>query len=316
MGCMQVISGGILTTIQDAGRRQCQQLGLAEAGAMDKHAFFWANRLVGNQPDTASLEILLGNCSFQFNASALIALTGADAELRLNGIEVDTWSSIRVSRGDTLCVGIAESGLRMYLAIAGGLYVPHFFGSASTAIREKTGGIHGNGLAAGDTLFYPESAGLDTAIRAGERVPAEDIPDYTPPLTLRFFPGYNFHEFTADSVQQCLNSSYTITQDADRMGYRLSGPRLTTKKGNILSIGIPCGTIQVPTAGEPIILLNDRQSTGGYPVLGVVCARDIFRLSQRRPGDTVRFALGDLRMLSAELRNFYTFFHKKKPFQP
>lgn len=307
MGNLKVVTKGFLVTLQDQGRQNCQQLGLAEAGAIDKHAYFWGNKLLSNHPEAASLEILVGNCSFTFDAQTTIAITGAEMEAQLNGISIPNWATTRVSPGDTLTFNIMKTGLRSYLAIAGGFEAKLFFNSRSTMVREKTGGIHGDKLNSGDLISY------NSTPKIGEhrlRVPEKFIPDYNRELTLRFFKGYHFAEFEKDSVTACLNSNYTVTNEADRMGYRLNGSQLKRDKGNILSIGVPCGAIQIPTAGEPIILLNDRQCTGGYPILGVIASRDIFQLAQRKAGDTIRFAIANPQEVKDELQNFYRFFYQ------
>ncbi len=309
MGKMEVISKGFLATIQDHGRTLCQHLGLAEAGAMDKHALFWGNRLVGNKPDAPAIEILLGNSSFVFDTATHIAITGAALDVTHNDKPIPTWTTVSVLPGDIITCGMTRSGLWAYLSVAGGFDIPHFFGSSATVIREKTGGNQGKQLDSGDILHY-RNQNTSEKIFPQRRVPQQYIPDYSAPLTLHFFPGYHYHEFDSESVQQCLNSWYTISQEADRMGYRLSGFPLKRAGHNILSIGVPCGAIQIPTAGEPIILLNDRQCTGGYPILGVVAARDIFRLVQKRPGDKVRFTLGDLSQQRKKLHTFYQFFQE------
>ncbi len=311
MGRMEVLSGGFLTTIQDQGRQQCQHLGLAEAGAMDKHAFYWGNRLLGNAMQSPALEILLGNGSFSFDSPASIALTGAPAAATVNGKPVASWSTAHIQAGSVLSVGMAASGLRLYLSISGGFKAPEFFGSSSTVIREQTGGLHGGRLEKGDVVAYQEHSLLTQPGKTRQRqVPRRYIPDYDAPLTLHFFPGYHYQEFEQNSIKKLLTCRYTVTDDADRMGYRLAGPALKRNSKDILTIGVPCGAIQVPTAGEPIILLNDRQCTGGYPVLGVVSARDIYRLAQRKPGDAVRFALADIDKEQQNLSRFVRFFHQ------
>jgi len=309
MGILKVLTKGFLVTLQDQGRQMCQHLGLAEAGAMDKHAYFWANKLLGNDPQAASLEILVGDCSFKFDSSATIAITGADMDAELNDTPIENWAATKVNSGDTLSFGIMKSGLRAYLAISGGFEAPLFFNSRSTMVREHTGGLNGNKLETGDELRFQSSSNF-----VHQRVPARFIPDYNSELTLRFTPGYHFEEFDQESVKQCLATSYSVTNDADRMGYRLSGAKLRRDKGNILSIGVPCGAIQIPTAGEPIILLNDRQCTGGYPILGVVAARDIYQLAQRKAGDSVCFKIAEVQLLQKELTEFYQFFYRNKRF--
>ncbi len=311
MGEMKVLTEGFLATIQDGGRQRCQHLGLAEAGAMDKHALFWGNRLLGNAPGAAAVEILLGNYAFAFDAPTRIAITGASVAATLNDVPVSGWATLLVRPGDILRCGFARSGLRAYLCVAGGFTVEQFFGSGATVIREKTGGNQGKKLSSGDVFCYPEVELTAAESLVTRRVPERYVPDYDASLTVDFFPGYHYHEFDPESIKQFLASWYTITQDADRMGYRLSGAALKRKGENILSIGVPCGAIQVPTAGEPIVLLNDRQCTGGYPVLGVVATRDIFRLAQRKPGDKIRFTVADLEKQRQELRRFTEFFNEE-----
>ncbi len=309
MGNLKVLNKGILVTIQDQGRQECQHHGLAEAGAMDKHAYMWGNTLLGNEFDAPALEILVGNCSFSVDQPTTIAITGAEMGVQVNGHPAPNWSVLHLQAGDILTYSIIQNGLRGYLAVAGGFTIPRFFSSSSTMIREKTGGLTGDALQVGDLVPYKGILPNDQHLY--QRVPERYQPDYESELTLRFFPGYHFDEFTPESVETCLSSKYTVTNEADRMGYRLSGPELKRDKGNILSIGVPCGAIQIPTAGEPIILLNDRQCTGGYPILGVVSRRDIYRLAQRKAGDIVRFAKADPSELRKEMLAFYHFFQQK-----
>lgn len=305
MAIMKVITGGFLVTIQDQGRSKCQQLGLAEAGAVDKHAFFWGNKLLGNHPESPSLEILVGNTSFEFERPSHIAITGAEMGAKLNGVNIPNWQVIPINAGDMLNFGVMQTGLRAYLAIENGFEKTDFFSSSATVIREKTGGNNGKKLQKGDELRYPESKEVLPIFK----VPTQWIPNYNEELTLNFIPGYHYNEFSTASLNTFSVSKYTVTNDADRMGYRLSGFALERSGDNILSIGVPCGAIQVPSAGEPIVLLNDRQCTGGYPILGVISSRDIFRLAQRKPGDTVHFKKANVEQLKHDLTDFYDFFY-------
>ncbi|MGL1931669.1 MAG: biotin-dependent carboxyltransferase family protein [Desulfotalea sp.] len=305
MATMKVITGGFLVTIQDQGRSKCQQLGLAEAGAMDKHAFLWGNKLLGNNPASPSLEILVGNTSFEFEKPSHIAITGAEMDAKLNGLSIPNWQVTPINAGDKLSFGVMKTGLRAYLAIENGFEETEFFSSSSTVIREQTGGNNGQKLQKGDELRYAES-NMPLPIF---KVPAKWIPNYNEDLTLHFIPGYHYEEFSSASLSKFSKSNYTVSNDADRMGYRLSGFALERNGDNILSIGVPCGAIQVPSAGEPIILLNDRQCTGGYPILGVISSRDIFRLAQRKGGDIVRFKKANIQSLKHDLAEFYNFFY-------
>lgn len=305
MANMKVISHGFLVTIQDMGRENCQQLGLSEAGAFDKHAFLWGNKLLGNDPGCAGLEILVGNSSFEFDASTTIAITGAEMGATLNGQPIENWSTTKVKAGDRLKFAIMQTGLRAYLTIKGGFQTNMFFASTSTMIREETGGNNGKKLQKDDLVSYEENANY-----LHRRVPKKWQPDYTKPLTLSITPSYNYEEFDKDSLARFLKEEYTVTNDADRMGYRLTGPALKRDGAGILSIGVPCGAIQIPPSGEPIILLNDRQCTGGYPIVGVVAARDIYSLAQRKSGDAIFFEIADFAERKAEFREFYQFFYQ------
>ena len=231
----------------------------------------------------------------------------------INGKPYVNWSTVNVQAGDILEFNLIHNGLRSYLSISGGFKVPHFFSSSSTVVREKTGGINGDLLCKGDIVGYAAKNNCESPF-SSSCAPKKFIPDYNSDLTLRFTPSYHFTDFDRPSIETFLAATYTVTNDADRMGYRLAGPPLKRESGDILSIGVPCGAIQVPTAGEPIILLNDRQCTGGYPILGVISLRDIYRIAQRKAGDTIRFQIADTEKLKKEVMEFYEFFNRSKPY--
>lgn len=300
----EVIKPGVLTLIQDLGRRGYQHLGVTTGGVLDERSARWANRLLDNAPQAPLLEICLGRLVLLSRAETQVALTGADLGLELNGHPCPPWRSFRVRPGDRLEFGYAREGLRAYLAVAGGFQLTPAFGSCSTVVREGIGGLDGAPLAAGDML--PCASGL-----AGLPLVRLVPPCYrgeTGGLPLRVLPGYQFDAFSDRARRRFFGESYRVGNDSDRMGVRLEGPALHYDGGTILSQGIALGAIQVPPDGQPIVLLNDRQTIGGYPILGALLPLDLFRLAQARPGTPVRFAPIDIDEATALMREFYDFF--------
>lgn len=275
--------------IQDRGRRGVSFKGLSEGGAMDSHAYYWANKLLGNSLDSAALEILMGQFTVEFTSDTMIAVTGADLNFSINGQPRDIWCSHPVKAGDTLAFGSARSGLRAYLAVQGGWQTPVQFNSRSVVVRESLGGLHGAPLKAGDALpFQPSSPDIE------RYVDPRFIPDYSARPVLKVVPGYQHDEFSPLARAIFGSSSYKVSQSIDRMGYRLSGPAIRNDRGALISEGIALGAVQVPPDGQPIVLMKDRQTIGGYPKMGCVTARDVSRLSQCAPGMDVSFEFTDI----------------------
>lgn len=284
---MRVLQPGLLTLIQDAGRYGKHRLGLTNGGPLDPLAFRWANRLCGNDLSAPALEISIGALVLESQVDTCIALCGAQMPLKINGRTVDGWRTLRVAAGDKLEVGIRQQGARAYLAVTGGWQVVPVFSSAATVMRESLGGLSGTGSKLEVQDFLPcQSAPAEQPLW---QLAPEHRPDYSKEVVLRTLLGYQQHAF--DSVQQRLffTSDYQVTDHADRMGYRLSGQPVLSGLAGILSEGICHGAVQVPADGQPIVLLNDRQTIGGYPKIGSVLAQDTARLAQCLPGDTVRF---------------------------
>lgn len=285
----EVLSPGLLTTVQDRGRHGYQAFGMPVAGAVDEYAFRAANIILGNDENAAALELTLLGPKLKVLADTVIALTGADLGARLNGHELPCWQVVAVKAGDEISFAGVKSGCRAYLAVAGGIDVPVIMGSRSTYLRGKIGGLEGRALKAGDRLSAAEPPPGVWA-RVGRRVPPQLIPTYDSPITLRVVMGPQDDHFTAAGCETFLNSEYTVTNEADRMGYRLEGPKIEHAAGaDIISDGIPLGAIQVPGHGMPIVMLSDRQTTGGYPKIATVASADLYRIGQARPGDKVRF---------------------------
>lgn len=281
---LRVRQPGLMTLIQDAGRFGQHHLGLTTGGPLDAEAFYWANRLCSNEPSAAALEVSFGGLVLEAEADTLIALTGAEMTLKINGTEQDGWRSHAVAQGDLIELGYATSGCRAYLAVAGGLKVAPQFGSAATVVRERIGGLEGSKLAPGDFLCCDTGTSAPTL-----SLPESGRPDYGTDKPLRVILGYQQDHF--DAVQQALffSSEYSTTERSDRMGYRLEGQEIHADIDGILSEGICLGAIQVPADGQPIILLHDRQTIGGYPKLGSVFTPDLARLAQLTQGAQVHF---------------------------
>lgn len=286
---------GLLTTIQDLGRTGFQHLGLSPGGAMDPDAARIANLLVGNAPNAALLEITLMGPRLVLETGAWIALTGADLTTTLNGAPLPVWRPVWAPAGARIGFGGPRWGCRAYLAMDGGLDVQQVLGSRSTDMRAVLGGLAGRPLQAGDSLPLG-IAGLPPPQRPDR--PAwprwwvkhrADIPiDH--PTRLRFIPGMDWAALPEHEQQALAKNRHRISSQCDRMGLRLSGPALSLPEGpERLSAGVTFGTIQLPPDGQPIVLGPERQTTGGYPVLGTVARIDWPRLGQLRPGDTVSF---------------------------
>lgn len=295
---------GWQSTIQDAGRSGYFRQGLSEGGALDEHAYRWANKLLENDANAACIEILLGNFEAEIGADTIIAITGADIPLTLNGQALDLWCSHRVQRGDVIRFDQARSGLRAYLGVAGGWQTPTHFGSRSVVMREQLGGLDGGPLKKGDRLACIPVTGQ--ALRC---VPRAHRPDYLKPLTVKVIPGYQYNQFSVLARRTFETADYKISNDINRMGYKLSGPAVAAQSRKLASEGIAYGAIQIPPDGQPIVLLKDRQTIGGYPKIGCVASLDCARLSQCSPGSLVNFEFTDVDRVQAERRLFDRFFN-------
>ena len=275
---------GMMTLIQDAGRIGYHRVGITTGGPADPLAFDWANRLCGNEPGTTALEITVGGLVLRCERSCRVALCGADMPLSINGDLVDTWRSYHVNAGDRISVGYARAGVHAYLSVVGGLAVLPILGSTSTVVREALGGLDGRKLEAGDQLPCGESQKAGCLM-----VPKGYRPVYGKRVLLRVVTGYQYDAFDAVQRQRFFSSEYKVTKQSDRMGYRLEGPALQCELPDMLSEGISLGAIQIPPDGQPIILMCDRQTIGGYPKLGSVISVDLGQLAQLSPGGTVTF---------------------------
>ena len=280
-----VQDAGPLTTVQDLGRFGHLRVGIPTSGPMDREAFLLANRLVGNEDNAAGLECTLLGPRIEFADERLVAVTGADMAPTLNGSAVPAWQGLRVKAGDVLRLGQARSGVRAYLAVAGGLETPLVLGSRATYPRGRLGGVEGRAVRKGDRL----PLGAVTAARP-RRVAPDRIPAYTGEARVAVILGPQDDRFTPAGIAAFLEGPYEMLPQSDRMGARLLGPFIEHTCGHdIVSDGVPMGGIQVIGEGQPIVLLADRQSAGGYTKIATVCSFDLGRIAQVKPGGRLRF---------------------------
>lgn len=287
---IRVLDPGPQTTVQDSGRRGQLRYGIPPSGPVDAPSFALANRLVGNADGAAGLEFTLIGPRLRAEAPCAVAVTGADAPITVNDAPAAAWSTLTLSAGDVLKIGPARAGVRGYVAFAGGVEVPAVLGSRATYLRGRLGGLEGRALRRDDVLRLGTAAG-------GRRraVKASAIPDWRTEPLLRVVLGPQADRFTEEGVAAFLGGSYEVLPQSDRMGARLSGPRIAHARGHdIISDGIALGAVQVPGDGLPIVLLVDRQSTGGYTKIATVCSFDIPRVGQAKPGQRVRFTAIDI----------------------
>lgn len=301
---LTVIACGPLCLLQDGGRQGWQHLGISPGGPVDKHAAAWANRLLGNPYGTAFLEIALGGVELEAQDDTWLALTGAELPARLDGEPLPAWSRFHVRAGQRLKLGFARAGQRAYLSAAGGFRAAPVLGSVSTQTRERLGGLAGNGetLAVGDVL---ECTAAGEHFSRGADVPWPYRPDYRECPVLRVLPGPD--AFTTEQRRAFFTQPWQISPQSDRMGVRLRGEALGAPRRQ-WSLGVVEGAIQVPPDGQPIILLADRQTMGGYPLLGVLHPLDIGRLAQCPAHSEVRFVEASVEQAQADLRAFLRFF--------
>ncbi len=288
MCSLKVNNPGLLTTIQDFGRIGYGKYGIPRAGAMDELSLQLANILVGNDRYEAALEITLIGPEIEFYDNLIIAITGGNITPKINGKVIDMYSTIYVNRGDVLSFGNRVDGCRAYLALSGGFKVEEVMGSKSSYLRGSIGGYKGRRIMAGDSLAASGDKGYKyIGVR---RIPKDFIPKLSNKYTARVIMGPEDDRFTDDGIKTFLNSQYILSNQYDRMGYRLNGAKIQHINGaDILSGGITFGAIQVPGHGEPIIMMADRQTTGGYTKIANVISVDLPYLAQLKAGDKVNF---------------------------
>ncbi len=282
MASVLVLKPGMLTTIQDLGRWGFQDSGVPVAGPMDAYSHRLANRLVGNPDTAATLEITLIGPELQFDGEVTCALAGADLPARLDGAVVPMGRAWTARSGARLSLGVRRRGARAYLAVRGGFDVPPVFGSRATHLLSAMGGVGGRAIASGDRLPVGTSAGTP---RRGEPLARPEGG-----ARVRVVWGPQNEYFTAAARETLVGSRFVVTPQSNRQGYRLEGPSLAhAGPADILSDATPIGSLQVPASGQPILLMADRQTTGGYPKIATVITADLPLVGQLAPGDWIEF---------------------------
>ncbi len=288
---IRILEPGPLTTVQDGGRPGQLRYGIPPSGPMDRRAFAVANRLVGNDDTAAGLECTYMGPRFEVDRPCAIAVTGAPAPLTVNREPAPGWTTIVLRPGDQVRIGAPRAGVFSYVAFAGGIDVPAVLGSRATYVRGRLGGLEGRALRPDDVLRL----GLTASPPRRRTVDHAHVPDLGSEPEIRVVLGPQADRFTDDGIAALLGSAYEMLPQSDRMGARLRGPRIGHARGHdIISDGIPLGGIQVPGDGQPIVLLVDRQSTGGYTKVATVCSIDIARVGQVKPGQRLTFRAVDV----------------------
>ncbi len=305
---VEVLRAGVLTTVQDLGRYGMQRFGVPVSGAMDAYSLQVANRLVGNDAGAAVLEITLAGPLLKFHTDILVAVCGGDLSPMIGGKPMPMRRPVRISRGSQLVFGECVAGCRAYLAIEGGIDVPEVLGSRSTYVRAAIGGVNGRALKSGDRLVtaitdqqrFTNLRDTPTYARDGFAAPHWSV-QVNPqrfvqqPQEIRFVAGRHWETLTAAARSSFTKEIFQVGPASDRMGYRLESAHIegtnaeSTELGSVASEAMAFGTIQLPPDGNPIVLMADRQTIGGYPRVGEVASVDLSLLAQLKPGDTLSF---------------------------
>ncbi|MFC0236568.1 biotin-dependent carboxyltransferase family protein [Fictibacillus phosphorivorans] len=301
---IKITKPGLLTSVQDLGRYGFQKYGVITSGVMDTTAHRIANSLVGNAENEATLELTLLGPDMEFKEDTLISICGGNLSPSIDGKPVKLWRSVLVTAGSKLKFGGCKTGCRAYLAVAGGFDVPEVMNSKSTYLRAGIGGHNGKALQNDDELSIGELSELSGKIakilaqQLGENkfvemqwtISSDFFASSASKPQVRVMKGRQYDWFTTESQMKLFTDHFEVTSQSDRMGYRLKGPELALEeKQEMLSEAVSFGTIQVPSEGNPIVLLADRQTTGGYPKIGQIATVDLSIMAQLKPGDKVQF---------------------------
>jgi antagonist of KipI len=285
MNRLRIIRSGMLTTVQDLGRWGFQENGVPVAGPMDEYSHRLANRLVGNDPSAATLEVTLIGPELDVAHDVVCAVTGAEFVLSMGETRVPSHEAFLLRSGRTLKFGERSRGARATVAFRGGIEVEPVLGSRATSLFSAMGGLNGRALKAGDLLSLGEEAARPPTTARGHGLPIQ-----SGGATLRVIVGPHEDFFTGTAYDTLFGSRFTVTPASNRMGYRLEGPPLAhAGRADILSDATPLGSIQVPGSGQPILLMADRQTTGGYPKIATVIGADLPLAGQLSPGDRIEF---------------------------
>ncbi|GED66944.1 hypothetical protein BRE01_06460 [Brevibacillus reuszeri] len=295
---IKVLKAGLQTTVQDRGRIGFYEIGMPPSGAMDQYSYTVANLLVGNAPHAAALEITYLGPELEFEADTIISLTGGHIPPKINGQAVPMWETLAIKAGDVLSFDFVKSGARVYLAIEGGIDVPLIMNSRSTYTLIGIGGYQGRPLAAGDVLQTADMKEKDVPV--GSNISDADIPVFSKSHEVRVIVGLCSYRLTEESKETFFHTEWTVTPEANRIGYRHRGERLKfvereqpfgagSNPSNVTDLGYPIGSIQVPDGVEPIVLLHDAVTGGGYATIATVISTDLNRMGQIKTNDKVRF---------------------------
>ena len=298
----KVISSGIFTTLQDSGRYGYTHEGRTPSGVMDEYAYLWSQKLLNNKNINA-LEVMVG-LKLQSLTSSVISITGANLDFKINGVSKSSWQTYNIQKDDVLAFTKRVSGQRAYLAVKGGFLFKKNRGSFSTTLKENIG----KKLERGEVL---ETEALALNNRKQEfrfRTIKHFIPDYNKPLVLRLLLSYQENYFTKEEKEKFFSSEYEVTLQSDRMGFKLKGQAITPTKGGIISEGIAFGSVQIPKDGQPIVLLKERQTIGGYPKIGTILPVDCFSLAQISIGSKISFKPIDIEESEETMKAFYSSF--------
>ncbi|WP_078553236.1 biotin-dependent carboxyltransferase family protein [Bacillus alkalicellulosilyticus] len=277
---------GLYTTVQDGGRVGFQKSGIVVSGAMDTYAYRMSNLLVGNVSYEAVLEVTLMGPTIEIVEDAVLSICGGNLSPTLDGQPIEMWKAFRVKKNQTLSFGKPQSGARAYIAFQGGLSLPNVLGSYSTYEKATIGGVEGRALQKGDVLYQIPT---QTSIRL-RKCSNSLIPTYKKKSRIRVIAGPDEDRFTSSGRQTFWEHEYEVSVQSDRMGYRLVGPKIEHQtSANILSDAVTFGTIQVPDDGYPIIMMADRQTTGGYTRIGTIISVDLPYVAQMKQGDVLQF---------------------------
>jgi antagonist of KipI len=284
---LRVEKPGLFTTVQDLGRLNAMSSGVPQGGAMDRFAHRAANLLVGNDEGAAMLECTLTGPVLVALRPCLVAITGADFNLCVNGEPAAMWTGMFVGEGDKLSFGGRRWGARVYIAVAGGLAGDRWLGSLSTYLLAGRGGMHGRQLTAGDTIAA-------NGVPAGPAISGRFLsPDHRPDYadhTLHVIAGPHARRLGSEGRKAFFGGAFSVSRDADRMGYRLEGPVLDASGDELLSFGLVEGAVQVPRSGQPILLMADHGTAGGYPVVATATSAAMPVAAQLLPGDELSFS--------------------------
>jgi biotin-dependent carboxylase-like uncharacterized protein len=296
---LKILRPGLLTTIQDAGRFGWYHIGMPPSGAMDQFSFRAGNLLAGNDQGAAALETTFLGPDLEAAADVTVAVTGAPLELRLNGEAAPMWVALAIKAGDKLECGQAVAGVRSYVCVSGGIDVPELLGSRSTYLLGRFGGIGGRTIAAGDVLAIGTPR-RSAAELTGRRLDARLLPTFPEITELRILMGLCSYRLTDESIAQFLGTPWEVSTEADRIGYRINGVGFQFRDreppfgagsdpSNVVDVGYPIGSVQVPGGKEGILLMRDAVTGGGYATIGTVIQCDLDRVAQAAPRTRFRF---------------------------